>query len=41
MLAAGTLKVLIAGSKPWTELGALHKLSEAGSTTGKPVATIA
>lgn len=40
MLEAGTLKVLIAESKPWTELGALHQLSEAGSATGKLVATI-
>ena len=36
----GTLKVLIAETKPLEEMPALHALSESGTITGKLVATI-
>ncbi len=40
MLADGSLKVLVAESKPWTEMEELHTLSLSGATTGKLIATI-
>ena len=41
MLAAGTLRVLLADAKPLEEMAALHELSESGKVTGKLVATVA
>lgn len=40
MLAAETLKVIIADSKPLEEMAALHELSESGAMTGKLIATV-
>lgn len=40
LLQEGKLKVLIADSKPLSEVAALHELSESGATTGKLIATL-